>query len=166
MRHRSSLRKSASTSFALATNSVPMQCVSSRERILRSQSNFTVCSTNGCPRTWRLDAPQQSVVTLEAGGLLTLACVARHLQWIPACGVKLRTLGLDYQYVRQSLPDKLGYIPVFESVLEEENLNLDYPFGALVQDIQVSSNTRAAYRATLVSELKSVLDFPKNLGSR
>jgi hypothetical protein len=35
--------------------------------------------------------------------------------------------------VRQALPSAAGDIAVFENVLGEESLNLDYPFGALVR---------------------------------
>jgi hypothetical protein len=53
-------------------------------------------------------------------------------------------LTLGYQYVRQSLPDAQGLIHTFESVLVEEDLNLDYPFGALVEDIQLEFKAAAA----------------------
>ena len=35
--------------------------------------------------------------------------------------------------MRQALPSAAGDIAVFENVLGEESLNLDYPFGALVR---------------------------------
>ena len=60
-----------------------------------------------------------------------------NLSWLTQCQLKLRTLGRDYQYVRQALPSVTGDIAVFENVVGEESLNLDYPFGALLEDIYV-----------------------------
>eukprot|EP00976_Prorocentrum_cordatum_P058653 1173323-Prorocentrum_minimum.AAC.1 len=97
-----------------------------------------------------------AAVYIQVGNVWDVEANASQLMdlaWITSSRIKLRTLGVDYQYVRQSLPDGRGYIHTFENVLEEERLNLDYPFGALVEDIQLEFASAAAmYRLMGVAQ--------------
>lgn len=49
---------------------------------------------------------------------------------------KLRSLGQDYQYIRQTLPGRTGFVELFEDMIDPAHLNPDYPFGCLLQDLQ------------------------------
>ena len=60
------------------------------------------------------------------------------VSWLTGGGTKLRTVASEYQYIRQTLPASNGFVEVYEDYLPPDSLNGDYPFGALVEDIQES----------------------------
>jgi hypothetical protein len=63
------------------------------------------------------------------------------LGWIGTKKLKLRTLGPDYQYIRQSLPDpKTGMLQPFEAM---DDVDLDLGVGAFVEDFQERCRTHA-----------------------
>ena len=90
---------------------------------------------------WRAFVDQGAMVLRISDGWDVLEDVSAlcDLNWIGKKGVKLRTLGPDYQYLRQSLPDsKTGLLPRFTAM---DGYDYDMELGAFIDDFQ--ENVRA-----------------------
>ena len=83
----------------------------------------------------------QGALMLRAGGVwdpATKRSTLMDVSWLTGGNTKLRTMGSEYQYIRQTLPASNGFVEVYEDYLPPDSINADYPFGALVEDIQES----------------------------
>ena len=83
----------------------------------------------------------QGALMLRAGGVwdpATKRSTLMDVSWLTGGNTKLRTMGSEYQYIRQTLPASNGFVEVYEDYLPPDAINADYPFGALVEDIQES----------------------------
>ena len=90
---------------------------------------------------WRAFVDQGAMVLRLPDGWDVLEDVSAlcDLNWIGKRGLKLRTLGPDYQYLRQSLPDsKTGLLPRFTAM---DGYDYDMELGAFIDDFQ--ENVRA-----------------------
>lgn len=90
---------------------------------------------------WRAFVDQGAMVLRLCDGwdILDDVSVLCDLSWIGQKGIKLRTLGADYQYLRQSLPhSKTGLLPPFTAM---DGYDYDTELGAFIDDFQ--ENIRA-----------------------